>query len=59
MLCFDFYVAVLLDHKHLLFEPKSEPYREIAFPLLRLVFLAIFLGGTIPRTFSCIHNYIS
>ena len=50
---------MLLDHKHLLYEPKSELYHEIVFRLLRLVFLAIFLGGTIPHTFSCIHNYIS
>ena len=42
-----------------IYAPKSELYHEIVFYLPRLVFLAIFLGGTIPHTFSCIHNYIS
>ena len=58
-LCFDFCVLVLLNHKHLLFEPKSEPYREIASPLLRLVFLAISLVGTIQHTSFCAHNCIA
>ena len=40
-------------------EPVSEPYREIASPLLRLVFLAISLVGTIQHTSFCTHNCIA